>query len=937
MPSTKTPLQPVAQTSCASVLLLLVLSGCLHDLRGECLASGNASEHQNWRATCEAALRYDEKDPEIIARIARQDFMENKTDEAWRLIDKLAIQKDDDERKLTASVLGLIGVYLYWSERYQEAANLQEQAVALFKQRPAHRKPDAAIVSNLYNLALTYYVFGRLEQAIALVTESMQRFDNMEQTAAELKKLFFGKFPDRAQWPASRPGRFVKLHMLNLRAGLHEVNRDLVSAKADFQEAFKIAGMLANQSGNPLLLSLADSANNLARINLKMGASADARKLAERALFIRRQRYSNDHLEIMRSLQTLAQIDIAEMNFPEARRNLKDAGNIANKYLNGSSIEVASLIQNQAMTLLATNDLDSAFEAFSRSLRIQSQRFRFLLSQAEILNVADVFQSQKQLLFGLPLALPRQSRFRELALRTAALHKGQTLDAIAQVGKLNRLLAQDGSLNDQIGYLKDLQQKQQNELSKEDQHPQRLAELSEQIDRESNRLARQVDGNRVSFLPPHDEIVRALAGRLDARSTLLDVELAVVPTELSAAGLSPDQPKHYVALLLFPDQRIEVVDLGPAQAVDAAVSTFLAAMQSPTSLAENAAKALYQQVLAPLRGLLDETEHVYLSLDGSLSMVPFSALHDGSRYLVHAFRFSYLTSPRDLLRPRMQRSQQPPLLLADPDSRAGWTAASLPSEKLHSARSRLAQTLAALPSLPGTVREVTALARHLNVSPFVGATARKELLLQAQAPWLVHVASHGLLLSEDGDHVAQPQDMPRRSHIVPVLMTASPAGWPPPGRVLSLPEGINELSRAVLVLAGAAEGVLQGKPEHNGLLSALDAHQLNLQGTQLVVLSACGTGRGAVSLGQGIYGLRRGILAAGAETLLTSQWAVADNATAELMSSFYDRLLDPELPLSRLSALQRAMLDTKQRYPHPHYWAPFILVGEDSPISLPRR
>ncbi|RYZ12913.1 MAG: CHAT domain-containing protein, partial [Myxococcaceae bacterium] len=106
---------------------------------------------------------------------------------------------------------------------------------------------------------------------------------------------------------------------------------------------------------------------------------------------------------------------------------------------------------------------------------------------------------------------------------------------------------------------------------------------------------------------------------------------------------------------------------------------------------------------------------------------------------------------------------------------------------------------------------------------------------------------------------------------------------------------------------------------------------LDLWGTQLVVLSACDTGRGAVRRGQGVYGLRRAFLVAGAETVVMSLWKVDDATTRTLMETYYRHLLGGE---GLATALREAMRELRSAQPHPHYWAPFIAMGRDTPLRL---
>ena len=137
-------------------------------------------------------------------------------------------------------------------------------------------------------------------------------------------------------------------------------------------------------------------------------------------------------------------------------------------------------------------------------------------------------------------------------------------------------------------------------------------------------------------------------------------------------------------------------------------------------------------------------------------------------------------------------------------------------------------------------------------------------------------------------------------------------------------ESANPLLRSGLALAGAnsEHGGVSG-----GILTALEASNLNLWGTKLVTLSACDTGIGDVKNGEGVYGLRRAFVLAGAETLVMSMWPVSDEITREIMTSYYTGL---KKGLGRGEALRQtplAMLKRKDRV-HPFYWASFIQSGE---------
>jgi len=139
--------------------------------------------------------------------------------------------------------------------------------------------------------------------------------------------------------------------------------------------------------------------------------------------------------------------------------------------------------------------------------------------------------------------------------------------------------------------------------------------------------------------------------------------------------------------------------------------------------------------------------------------------------------------------------------------------------------------------------------------------------------------------------------------------------------------------RSGLFFAGANR-VLQGeKPAEDledGILTAYEATDLNLQGTELVVLSACETGLGKIGNGEGVFGLRRALEEAGAQAVLMSLWAVPDRETQELMTLFYGKWLageDKQQALHDAEMELRATVKARYGEDRPFYWGGFVLVG----------
>ncbi len=221
-----------------------------------------------------------------------------------------------------------------------------------------------------------------------------------------------------------------------------------------------------------------------------------------------------------------------------------------------------------------------------------------------------------------------------------------------------------------------------------------------------------------------------------------------------------------------------------------------------------------------------------------------------------------------------------------------------------------ASTEKTIASLPGTEKEVNELQELLKqkgwtTNEYVESSASEERVKEVDSPKIFHIATHGFYTAatEPGDGAKMGENEAQ--------MTENP------------------LLKTGLLLKGAGDVLNKTKYNYNiesGILTAYEAMSLNLDKTDLVVLSACETGLGEISNGEGVYGLQRAFLVAGAKTLIMSMFKVDDEATQELILNFYKKWL-------ATSNLRQSFIDAKKelriKYPEPIYWGAFMMIGQD--------
>ncbi len=537
---------------------------------------------------------------------------------------------------------------------------------------------------------------------------------------------------------------------------------------------------------------------------------------------------------------------------------------------------------------------------------------------------------------------PENPQARDLAATMVLQRKGRVLDALADnfSSLRRRSRPEDQALFDQLGDIN-------SQLSKlvlggpqrtpiEDYRNQVKA-LDEKREKLESEIGRRSAGFYAGSQPVSLAGVRSL---LPSNAALIEFVVYRSFDWRVADGKSADDEHRYAVYVLRNQGEVRWSDLGTAADLDRAVSAWRQALRDPERKdVLRLARAVDEKVMQPVRALVGEATDLLISPDGELNLIPFAALVDEKgHYLVQRYSCSYLTSGRELLRMQVARpSESRPLVIANPAFGAPATqlASAAKPSVVHNPRQSVTAandlTEVYFSPLGNTEQEAHSIQKLFPDANILAAgQATESAVKQVNAPLVLHIATHGFFLGEPTAKVSPAPEAIARVTKPAMTRSISQAAAPVPAaasatRGINLKANIeNPLLRSGLALANAN---LRDPVNEDGILTALEASGLNLWGTKLVVLSACDTGVGEVRTGEGVYGLRRAFVLAGAESLVMTLWPVTDYTTRKLMTSYYKNL---KLGLGRSDSLRQVQLEMLKANAklHPFYWANFIQSGE---------
>jgi CHAT domain-containing protein/tetratricopeptide (TPR) repeat protein len=821
----------------------------------------------------------------------------------------------------TLNTMGNLAYLLQTQDRLSEAEPLYREALQV--QREMLGPHDHATIMTTNNLAGVIDGQGRLGEAEPLYREAYKRSQE-----------------------ASGPRNPMTLHVMNNLAELLEGQGQLYEAEV----LLRLALRFRREELGPRHRSTLDTMSNLAMLLATENKPAEAEPMIREVLQLRQQTFGSRDPATLQSMNNLAFFLADQNRWKEAEPLARETLQSERDMLGSWNLQTVFGINNLAEILLYEGNLTGA-EALSREavhltevivgendprlLPVQMNLIAILAAEGRVSDAATlqaqlephVFDWLGNELYSTKSAAARrhfvasQAGYQNLALNLALLPSGDAaatdLAGLAVLRFKNLAADEDARLAHLSHTSRD--ERVREAASRVRDLRARLALISRVGSRaEVAAVAEQLDTTQLAL----GKLSRTYGASLQARHANLNdvrVALASLPTQSALLEIRQFQPldfrvdakrpAHWAGVLISPTGETRVRDLG---AVDASAPKVASLLADPTGDdGRLAAATLYQQLLAPFVADLHNVERLYIAPDGILYLVPFGLLHNvAASSLLQKMDVRLVQSGRDLLRPPPDKPARGLVAVGGIDfDMSRYKSNGLKSVVEPDAvdarveRSRSLTEAAfhtGFPALTESEQEVNDVAdfyrvgrRDETVKVISGAVPTKSWLLSLPPPRVLHLATHGFYLQgqQAGDQ--------------PMLL-------------------------AGIALAGANRQLRQDGQD--GLLYALEAQDLDLEGTELVVLSACDTAKGQIDYGDGVSGLVRSLRTAGARYVLVTLRPVGDVSAGNFMRRFYFYWMTQGGSSDPAAALRQVQLETPGQSDQPMSstdatWASFVLIG----------
>lgn len=785
------------------------------------------------------------------------------------------------------------------------AEQLGKQAVAVMETTygPDHR----SVANTLQRLAFTYLSSGNYQKAEPLLKRAVDIYE----------KLYGPNYPNLA-------GPLTNL------ANLYLAKEDFGAAQTPLERAFTLQSKVFGSDH----VRVSETMMLLGSVYAHRDRTDEAEQLYKTALQIREKFYGPNHPRVASVLHELGKFYREHKKFDVALPLDQRALSIDEAALGGDHPTIATLLQELAALRYAQGNPKEAEPLFERAFSNIDRQFEkhfAYMSEKERLLFLDKVSSIYPLFFSFCFSYRDQDpmligRMYDVILKQRNLI-GQSIASMRAAIEDSGDASAEQILRQSVAKKSELAAMLNVETHDRDEWKKAIAKLED----ESNQLERQL-AERSGVFATQAQLAKV--GWTQIQQRLAPEEAAVEVVRFRSDDLGKLSDKQlYVALMIRKEWASpKMVFIGEAGELEAIVSSdYRPRIVSNPVPTRPDARTLYQAFWVPLAHVLGDTKRVYLAPDGIFTQLSIGMIASpAGRMLMEDYDLRIVSSSRDLMLDSLRNTQDTAVLVGNPKfdlDEAGYAVALRQLDK--SARVLLAASISGsvsrdegsgscpsgggilcpLPATDAEISEVEALlSRHgWHSQVYRGQAALEEAIKGVQHPRVLHIATHGFFLQEQ--------------HVRSVSSEAANPTLEDP------------MLRSGLYFAGADQTLSGFSPtpdRDDGVLTASEAAGLHLRGTELVVLSACDTGLGEIKAGEGVFGLRRALQEAGAQSILMSMWSVPDRETSELMKLFYKNWLGGN---EKHEALGKAELEERevvqQRYGRdiPFYWGAFVLLG----------
>lgn len=815
-----------------------------------------------------------------LAHLAKEMSEYEKADSLYNLSEELYEQYSLKNHPSYNEMRNNKAVYLWTVGRYSEVETLYKELIESEKIKTII---DKKFLGALYiNLANLYYSLGRRDESL----------DNFEKAA----DIWTGYYDEDHHL-------FSRLY--NNMAVVCGTLKDYKKAEKYQLKALKIR----ENSMGPDNPEVAVTLSNLADLYIRMGKTDEVEPLLKRALKIRINNHGEDHRYVAQNLEQLATFYTKNnINLEEAEELFLKATKIKEKLFSPYHPELYKNYNLVGNFYLFKKDYKKSYSYFKKLLKARQDIAEYVFSFTSEDQKLKWISSNPLLInsvFNLAL-LSNDSEIRDFAFEMVLKAKAIIASSVKKEREAVACNLSDELLKIYDEYIKTCEKIAEKALSVKTQKS--LDDLVKVKDSLEIEITKEC-GEFSDFSDITDLNLNQLADQLKEDQILLEYVRFSPNDQNSFMSQSSDSFDNYLLFSLKSDSKTQMIDLGLADSINNEIIELRDELNHPTNLlfspigAEleqsfiEKSKKLYSSLITPIH-IDRQINCFFIAPDDYLNLLSFEILHDSSSYFIENNKICYLNSGRDLL-----NFDQPSLnsiyIFADPtlpqkdsinnsdDDPMATRSECLDSYNLNSIRYTHKE---------GEHLKELAESHDKEYKCFFGDDFSEYNLKHfTEPPDILHLATHGYFCTTDSSEETN--------------------------TYYSLNSGL---------IVSQSDDKNNDTVHDEGILSALEIISMDLNGTDLVTLSACNTGVGGIVSGEGVFGLRRSFQNAGAQAMIISLWEIPDNISYSLMSDFYERLLNGT---AKSEALREATLkmfhDSKKQFGHtyPLLWGGFIQAG----------